>query len=156
MVASVAIPCSSLAVTMQNQRKEKAAAEAIEKAGGTVASEPTWLGKFLRDDSLVRVTAVCFFHEPTTDAALVHLEGLSQLENLGLASTQVTNAGLVHLQRLSQLKALWLGSTKVTDAGLLHLQGLSQLEGLQLYNTKVTDQGVKKLQRALPNCKIER
>ena len=54
----VAIGMSWLAVTMRNQRKQKAAAEAIEKAGGTVKSEPTWLGKLLRDDSLVSVTAV--------------------------------------------------------------------------------------------------
>ena len=33
----VAIGMSYVAVTMQNQRKQKAAAEAIEKAGGTVA-----------------------------------------------------------------------------------------------------------------------
>ena len=32
----VAIACSWLAVTMQNQRKQKAAAEAIEKIGGNV------------------------------------------------------------------------------------------------------------------------
>jgi hypothetical protein len=37
----VAIACSWLAVTMQNQRKQKAAAEAIEKAGGEVWCEPT-------------------------------------------------------------------------------------------------------------------
>ena len=48
-------------MTMQNQRKQKAAAEAIEKAGGTVQSEPTWLGKLLRDDSLVRVTCVTLY-----------------------------------------------------------------------------------------------
>ena len=54
----VAIGMSWLTVTMQNQRKQKAAAEAIEKAGGTVGTEPTWLGKLLRDDSLVRVIYV--------------------------------------------------------------------------------------------------
>ena len=48
---------------MQNQRKQKAAAEAIEKAGGKVKSEPTWLGKLLRDDSLVTVTFVELFRK---------------------------------------------------------------------------------------------
>jgi hypothetical protein len=37
----------------------------------------------------------------------------------------------------------------------VHIQGLSQLNVLDLRNTKVTDQGVKKLQQALPKCKIE-
>ena len=44
----VAIGMSWVAVTMRKQRKQKAAAEEIEKLGGTVDSEPTWLGKLLR------------------------------------------------------------------------------------------------------------
>ena len=56
----VAIGMSYVAVTIQNQRKQKAAAEEIRKVGGVVISEPTWLGKLLGDDSLVKVTAVCF------------------------------------------------------------------------------------------------
>ena len=65
-----------------------------------------------------------------TDAGLVHLQGLSQLQDLGLDDTKVTDAGLVHLQGLSQLQVLELDNTKVTDAGLVHLQGLSQLQAL--------------------------
>jgi hypothetical protein len=176
----VAIACSWAAVEMQNQRKQGAAAEVIKKAGGLVKAEPTWLGKLLRDDSLVRVTLVNFSRQPSTDdvlvhlqglrqlrglwlgntqvtdAGLVHLQGLSQLQSLGLDDAQVTDAGLVHLRGLNQLQRLWLKSTKVTDAGLVHLQRLSQLRQLVLVSTKVTDEGVKKLQQALPNCKIER
>jgi hypothetical protein len=174
----VALGMSWLTVTMRSQRQQKAAAEAIEKAGGTVNYETTWLGKLLRDDSLVKVTAVglprgsatdpALVHlqglsqlqlleltgTQVTDAGLMHLQGLSQLQRLFLDNTQVTDAGLVHLQGLSQLQTLWLGSTKVTDAGLPHLQGLSRLQALQLRDTKVTDQGVKKLQKALSNCHI--
>jgi hypothetical protein len=43
----------------------------------------------------------------------------------------------------------------VTDAGLEHLKALRQLQRLDLKETKVTADGVKKLQQALPNCKIE-
>jgi hypothetical protein len=174
----VAIGKSWLTVTMRNQRKEKAAAEAIEKAGGAVKTEPTWLGEVLRDGSLVRVTDVSFSGEPITDAILVPLEGLTQLrvlelggtnitdaglvhlrelsglDTLGLGSTNVTDAGLVYLRRLSEIQVLWLENTKVTDAGLVHLQGLEQLQMLNLDGTKVTDQGIAKLQKALPNCKI--
>ena len=57
----VAIGMSYVAVTLQGQRRQHEAAEAIEKAGGTVTSEPTWLGELLRDDSLVRATEVFFF-----------------------------------------------------------------------------------------------
>lgn len=175
----VAIGMSYVAVTIQNQRKQKAAAEEIVRAGGTVTSEQTWLGKLLRDDSLVKVIgvglceksvtdtglvhlqglshlkALSLFNSRVTDAGLVHLRELSQLSVLALGNTDVTDAGLVHLQGLSQLQAMYLQNTQVTDAGLVHIQGLSQLNVLDLRNTKVTDQGVKKLQQALPKCKIE-
>ena len=49
-----------------------------------------------------------------------------------------------------------LANTSVTDAGLEHLKGLTKLKELDLESTNVTDAGVKKLQQALPNCKIHR
>jgi hypothetical protein len=176
----VAIGMSWLAVTIQNQRKQKAAAEEIEKAGGWVKSEPTWLGKLLRDDSLVSVTVVGLApgsvtdteiaslqglnrlrsvqlnHTSVGDAGLVYLRGLSQLRDLYLSDTEITDTGLENLRGLTQLDSLWLDGTRVTDAGLVHLQGLSQLQWLYLSDTKVTDQGVKKLQQTLPNCEIKR
>jgi len=44
--------------------------------------------------------------------------------------------------------------TQVTNAGLEHLKGMTSLTPLYLFQTKVTDAGVKKLQQALPKCKI--
>jgi hypothetical protein len=117
------------------------AAQAIENVGGTVKYGPTGAAQvYLAGKSI-------------TDAGLVHLQGLSQLEVLWLYNTNITDAGLVHLQGLSQLQRLMLGNTKVTDAGLVHLQGLSQLQRLMLGNTRVTHQGVKRLRLALPTCK---
>ena len=49
-----------------------------------------------------------------------------------------------------------LGNTQVTDAGLVHLRGLTRVKSLNLHNTQVTDEGVKKLQQALPNCRVYR
>ncbi len=37
---------------------------------------------------------------------------------------------------------------------LEHLKRLTKLQSLYLQNTKVTDAGVKKLQQALPQCKV--
>lgn len=91
-----------------------------------------------------------------TDAGLEHLKGLSQLSELRLDFTSITNKGLEHLKGLSQLQTLDISATKITDAGLEYLDGLSQLKELRLYSTSVSDESVKKLQRALPNCKIER
>lgn len=146
-VTACAIACSWLAVTMQNQRKQRVAAEAIERAGGWARFEPTWLGNFLRDDSLVDVTAVGLSGKATTDGVLVHLQGLSQLQELWLDDTKVTDAGLVNLEGLSQVQWLLLDNTQITDAGLVHLQRLSQLRGLVLRGTQITDAGLVHLQR---------
>ena len=89
-----------------------------------------------------------------TDAGLVHLKGLTNLQTLTLGASQVTDAGLVHLKGLSKLETLGLGITKITDAGLVHLEGLTKVGALSFIDTKVTPAGVKKLQQALPNCKI--
>jgi hypothetical protein len=144
-VTACAIACSWLAVTIQSQRRQGAAAKAIEKAGGTIVSEPTWLGKLLRDGSLVAVTQVILSGEATTDAVLVHLQGLNQLEKLVLADTRITDAGLANLCGLGRLDFLMLGNTQVTDAGLVHLEGLAKLEELWLENTNVSDVGLKHL-----------
>jgi len=90
-----------------------------------------------------------------TDAGLEHLKELTSLKGLFIHYTDVTDAGLVHLKGLTKLEYLDLGFTNVTDAGLVHLKGLTGLKELYLNGTKVTDAGVKKLQQALPNCKID-
>ncbi len=91
-----------------------------------------------------------------TDAGLEHVKRLSNLRTLLLRNTEITDAGLEHLKELTWLERLSLNTTKVTDAGLEHLKGLTNLQGLHLFDTKVTDEGVKKLQQALPGCKILR
>jgi len=92
-----------------------------------------------------------------TDEELEHLKGLAKLQTLDLAfNTYITDAGLVHLKGLTGLQTLDLRLTKITDSGLVHLKGLVNLQTLGLRNTKVTAAGVADLQKALPNCKIEK
>ena len=91
-----------------------------------------------------------------TDAGLVHLKGLPNLQNLSLFRTKVTDAGLVHLKGLTSLQTLNLYGTQITDAGLVHLKGLTGLQELYLFSTEITDAGVAELQKALPNCGISK
>ena len=77
-----------------------------------------------------------------------------EVVEVDLYGTQITDAGLVHLKGLTNLQTLNLDGTKITDAGLVHLKGLTSLETLSLNRTKVTDTGVAELQKALPDCKI--
>ena len=116
---------------------------AWEKLGGRIEREQG------------EVVAVDFPDGNLTDAGLMHLKRMTNLETLDLKTcTQITDAGLVHIKDLTNLQWIDLTNTKVTDTGLLHLKGMTNLQELSLGNTKVTDAGVAALQKALPNCKI--
>jgi len=82
------------------------------------------------------------------------LSWFKRVELVELASTEIGNDNLKHLSGLKNLFWLDLADTKISDEGLSHLSSLTHLSFLFLYNTQVTDEGVKKLQRALPDCKI--
>ena len=73
-----------------------------------------------------------------------------------LPSSKVTDAELQHFAGLAQLQVLDLNGTKITDAGVQHLIRLSKLQQLFIRDTTTTEDGTKKLQQALPNCKITR
>ena len=94
------------------------------------------------------------FHARWRDRPYEILKGLTDLGRLHLEATQITDAGLVHLTVLTKLRELDLMSTQITDTGLEHLTGLTNLNSLFLRGTQVTDDGIKKLQQALPKCKI--
>jgi hypothetical protein len=66
----------------------------------------------------------------------------------------ITNSALKHIGEKESLHMLRIHSASVTDEGLFHLENLPQLKELILSQTKVTPDGVKRLQQALPNCKL--
>jgi hypothetical protein len=111
-------------------------------------------------EHLARLTALRELdlnHTKITGAGLRHLKALTQLQKLGLSRTQISDAGLEHLQALSQLQTLDLGSTPITYAGLERLKALPKLASLNIISTtKITDDEARRLQEALPNCKIRK
>ena len=90
----------------------------------------------------------------------MYLKDVPRITEIVVTSAGSSDAGLVHVGRLGQLEFLALANAPtgtpnaVTDAGLVHLEGLTNLERLILYRSKVTEEGVKRLQQALPNCRI--
>lgn len=89
-----------------------------------------------------------------TDDSIEHLKELTHLEGLWLVNTQISDAGLVDIRDMISLQMLFLNGTQITDAGLDNLESLTNLRTLTLSDTQVTVEGVKKLQQAIPKCKI--
>ena len=159
LTVAVALPCSWLAVEIQEANREEAAATATEKSGGELLwdvnpSGPAWLRGILGEHFFGHVKAVELRGDPVTgimteplDATLEPLHALNQLQDLRLYGKNITDAHLEHLNGLRNLTTLCLDGTKVSDAGLEKLAALNQLEELGLTGTKVTDAGLKKLVR---------
>ena len=126
----------------------------ISPLAGLVELRELWLlGKQIRD--ITSLTELVELRDlrlglQVTDAGLEHLKGLTSLQSLSLQSLSLFNSRPVTSDGRK------FSFPKVTDAGLEHLKGLSSLKELYLQGTQVTDEGVKKLQEALPNCKIRR
>ena len=133
---------------------------------------PAWLRDLLGTDFFTD----CIYAEVSNDSQMEKLKGLTQLRWLHLWGTRITDSGLQNLAELAQLKLIHLERHpitavdlldrkapytpgdlyRVTDAGLECLKGLRKLNTVELNYTNVTDGGLKELQKALPNCKIER
>jgi hypothetical protein len=89
-----------------------------------------------------------------TDAALKTIAKLDRLVRLDLHGTQIGDAGMKQLSGLKNLRYLNLYGTQVGDSGLQAIGNLKGLKDIYLWRSKVTDQGVKKLQKQLPNARI--
>jgi hypothetical protein len=98
-----------------------------------------------------RVTEV-YLPPQVTDAGLVHLAGMKNLEFIILEDARVTGSGLSSLHELPRLKRLFLNGAAVTDAGLVNLAGLTALEEIDLTNAKITDASLPILMQ-LPNLR---
>ena len=85
--------------------------------------------------------------QATVDKSPAEADPVVTLEKFRAGSKRNEQGEVVEVQ---------LRGTDGTDASLLHLKGLTQLQDLNLFGTKITAAGVADLQKALPNCKIEK
>jgi hypothetical protein len=113
------------------------AVAAIEKLGGTVEVDETRPGR--------PVVGVDLSRSSITDADLVLLKALPELEVLDLRLTSIGDAGVARLDGTKALRFLNLFRTRLTDAGLDHLAGNAGLETLLMGGTQVTDEGLARL-----------
>jgi hypothetical protein len=153
--AIAAVACGWLGRKIEQKRREREAIAAIRNLGGVVnydyqrgaGPRPSWR---LRG-------------EPSGSAWLRKLLGenfFSEIEFVGLAPRPETtdaalNAAFESLKGMPRLQFLYLTGTKINDDRLENLNPLTQLQGLELHKTKVSEAEIEKLQKALPNCKID-
>ena len=120
-----------------NPDQAKAVAE-IKRWGGKVTVDEKTPDKAVTGVDLTGIQGLEY-------GGLEYLEGLTRLQTLSLARTEVNDAGLGHLEGLTRLQTLSLERTQVGDAALGHLKGLTRLKGLNLAETKITDAGLEHL-----------
>lgn len=152
---------------LNRARRQRAAVTAITSLSGVVGFDdepadfgtvppgshvPQGLRNLLGDDFFRTAVSLVAFNDGTMESA----KELTELRRVDFVGGPATDAGLVHVRSLSRLQRLNLSDTQITDAGLEYLTNLTQLRELVLHGTRVTDDGVQQLQRALPNCQIQR
>ena len=92
-----------------------------------------------------------------TDGGLDFVKASNSIEVLYLDHCRtITNAGIAKLAGNTKLKELTLqGCPNLTDEVLLSLETMSGLNYLDISNClKISDEGRRKIQKALPDCKI--
>ncbi len=119
------------------------------------------IGEEATDEEIATVTAISsnvahlnISKTSVTDAALDEIGKMKKLVRLDLHQTAITDKGLAKLKGLTELRYLNLYGTQISDAGLKHLAALKNLNAVYLWQSKATPKGAKKLQKSLPNAKI--
>jgi hypothetical protein len=100
-----------------------------------------------------------FLSIPLTAVAIPAMRTVGHMNSLTdlflFANESVNDDCVAQLTGLSQLHVLRLDGTSITDAGLESLSKMQSLKLLNVSNCKrLTEAGVRKLQKALPACKI--
>ncbi|NOT62795.1 MAG: hypothetical protein HOP19_21510 [Acidobacteria bacterium] len=123
---------------------------------------------------------LCLDYTDLEDEGMAHISKMKSLRRLELRCTRITPKSLLALLELPALSSLYLNDTKTNDYGLQIIGNMTQLNDLALSNTSITDwalpaiaelqnlrslslrntqispKGFLFLQRALPNCVIEK
>jgi hypothetical protein len=144
LLASIGM--SWVAVRMQRARRQREAVEAIQSLGGGVFYD------YQKGSSICRPQG-----QPRAPAWLRNLLGdhfFVNVVGVGLCGNRVTNKELSRLKPFPNLEFVILTCTRIDDGCVEHLLGFPHLHYLEIRYTGITGTGVKKLQQALPNCKI--
>jgi sugar lactone lactonase YvrE len=90
-----------------------------------------------------------------TSAALVHLQGLTNLQFLNVCLTAVSDDGFEHLAALTKMRRMTVCSSKVTGSGFRHLSGMTQLESINLHSSPASDAGLEAIGKLTSLLRLE-
>lgn len=95
-----------------------------------------------------------------TDEGLQQLKKLDNLKGVDLGfGSKVTNAGVLTLSELSQLEYLSLGNVEISDTELSALRKLDNLKLLEVNlnrrNKSLSQEALAEFQQAFPNCQMK-
>lgn len=164
----VAIPFSWLAAEMQKAREQEAAVDALVSVGCNVG----YVNELFPDaDGRISFEGWSngrgygnknYFSDSILQPVLNRLEELlgkdffTDVINVRFTDTSATDANVQYVKSLPRLEYLSLANTDVTDDGVECLKGLKYLRKLSLEDTYVSPEVADELDRALPNCIIDR
>ena len=105
---------------------------------------------------LTRLKSLVLERFPITDAAITALESMTALEHLYVGGSGISDQGVGVIAKLPALKSLYInGCPEITDSGLERLATATTLAELHIGdNPQLTLPVVRKLEAALPKCKI--
>jgi hypothetical protein len=148
--------CIALAYFFNQCRRERAAVDAVVKAGGKVSFErqgetptqnvPAWLRSMLGEEPFRTPLYVTFRGEEVDDELLAsHLPAFGSAERIVVISPNVSDQGLAYLPKNAAYEILWLDCAEVTDAGMEHLAALKRIDSLALNCDRLTPAGIRRL-----------
>jgi hypothetical protein len=115
----------------------------VEQLGGYVRSEPVgpkWLREIVGPERmrLFDDVTVVSLEKPNTNAVLSRISRFQGLKSLWLRGGQVSDAGLMHLSGMTSLESVNLANTNVSADGLSRYLPLTKLKILWLDDIQAT------------------
>ena len=98
---------------------------------------------------------VSFDRTRVGDRIVELLANSPNLDELDLSNTDVTDDGIARLIHVPNLRVLWLSNTNASDASIETLSQLASLQYLAIDGTAISGAARQRLQKLLPNLKIE-
>jgi Leucine Rich repeat len=168
-IVAASFALTALACIPEPSAEQALALAEVERLGGTIvrdlqrdgdpvvkvdlADRPVSNADIIALKGLTQLNHLVLRNTPITDAGLQHLIVTGKLRHLDLDRTPVTDTGLIRVGQLTSLRGLCLAETRITNVGLVHLRPLGKLWMLRLARTKISDAGLVHL-RGLTNLRV--